>query len=459
MDAGCAGRAEPAPRGNPRLRRRLRLHADVGAALHPRPRRCGGGERCDERDVRRAPRRRVPVLRRPAEVRRRRAAPVLRRRRPRGARGDRCVPHARPAEADRTPDDAGRARFAAHARRHPQRAVRLLPRRLVAPRARRRRAGGHAHGRDGGPRRRRGDPAQRRSGGARLGAVARRGAGRGRPAAPRRSEGGRARGAAAGGEPGRPHGGRPAAGAGGRDRGHRRGRAPPRLHRVRPFRRHRRGHRPGSCLRRHRSGGRRSCGAGRGRPVRGLLPRIGHRRRRRSDRPRRRRAGGVGERRGADAPDAACRVRRAAAAPAPCRRQPGPRLRRRGRRAVPPHVHDPRRYGRARRAADGAGAARSDPGHGRRARALAHDLHGEAAAWFRPEGEVRGGRAARGRRHGGHAGRAAPARAARRPDARAGAPVGRARAGAASGRSSSSSATRASGSPGCSRSSARTRRG
>ena len=59
--------------------------------------------------------------------------------------------------------------------------------------------------------------------------------------------------------------------------------------------------------------------AGRGRPLRRLLPRDRHRRRRRQDRPRRRRPGGVGERRGADAPHAA---RRRSTSPRRCRCAP-----------------------------------------------------------------------------------------------------------------------------------------
>ena len=78
--------------------------------------------------------------------------------------------------------DLGRARDAEDARRHPQRHVRLLPRRRVAPRAAVCRARGHAHGRDGGGRRGRRDPRQRRDRGDAPRPALRRGQG-GRPAA------------------------------------------------------------------------------------------------------------------------------------------------------------------------------------------------------------------------------------------------------------------------------------
>ena len=53
------------------------------------------------------------------------------------------------------------------------------------------------------------------------------------------------------------------------------------------------------------------------------------------------------------------------------RREPRARLRRRRRPAVPPHLHGDGRHREPRRAADGQGRARADPGDGRRARPLA----------------------------------------------------------------------------------------
>ena len=429
MDAGRAARAEPADRGHARLRRRLRVHTDVGTARDARACGCGGGERRDERDVRRAPRRRVPLRRRAAEVRRRRAPPLLRRRGPRSTRRDGRVPDARAPEADRSSRDDRRTGRASHARRHPQRALRVLPRRLLTPRARRRGPGRDAHRRDGGLGRRGRDPPERRGGGARLPPSPRRRPARRRSPAPRRPQGVAARGAAAGGEPARPRAARAADGAGRGDVGHRRGRAPQRLRRVRPLRRHRRSARRGHGGRvRGRRAGHPSR-PGRGRPLPGVLPRDRHRCRRRQDRPRRRRSRGVRERRGADASHASRRLRRLPTAAAPRGGQPRARVRRRGRGPVPADVHDPRRNGGARGAPHGACPSFSGPRDLGRPRAIPDGVHRRGVAGVRAEGQVRGGRTVRRGRGGGDAGRPGPACAARRANARARIARGRARAG------------------------------
>ena len=131
-------RSPPSHRRVGRVRRHLRVHEDVGAPRPFRERRGRARHRGHRIAVQPAVGRRVRLRRDAAEVRWRRAAAVLLRRRARARGRRRGVRDAQHAAPDRGRRHRGRHGDAAHDRRRPQRAVRLLPRRRFAPGAHRR---------------------------------------------------------------------------------------------------------------------------------------------------------------------------------------------------------------------------------------------------------------------------------------------------------------------------------
>ena len=147
-------------RRDTRIRRHLRLHGDVGAALEPRARGCRGSNGRDELDLLGTPREGVRARRWPAQVRRRRAPAPLRGRPARRARGAGGVRNAADLAVDRAPAHVGGNRPAADARRAPHGPFPVLPRRRLASGAARHRAGREPNGRDGGRLRSRRDPRQ-----------------------------------------------------------------------------------------------------------------------------------------------------------------------------------------------------------------------------------------------------------------------------------------------------------
>ena len=144
------------------VRRHLRLHGDVGAAVEHWPRRCRGGDRRHECDLLGAARCRVRRRRRIAQVRGRCAAAAVRRRRPCCARRSGCVRNAPDSARDRPAANIGGVGDAEDARRAPLRPLPVLPRRRLSSRAARNGTGRDAGRRDGGSVGSRRDPRQPR---------------------------------------------------------------------------------------------------------------------------------------------------------------------------------------------------------------------------------------------------------------------------------------------------------
>ena len=411
-------RSPPSHRRVGRVRRHLRVHEDVGAPRPLRERRRRARHRGHRIAVQPAADRRVRLRRDAAEVRWRRAAAVLLRRRARARGRRRGVRDAQHAAPDRDRRHRGRHGHAAHDRRRPQRAVRLLPRRRFAPGAHRR---GPDRERGGGDRRRGAHRSDRHR--TRDGRRAARPANVGTPTGPgfaparhdRRASArrGRARRRRPRPVPARarraPRGAGWARGPVGAPPGD--GRVPA-LHRVGRTRRPVAGRGGGEPRRAgpHRPGSDRSA--------RRLFPRDRCRCRRRQDHPHRGRAGRFRRERRADAARAPGDRRAAAVAPAADRRERGARVRRRHRHHLPPELHGDGRRGEPRRAGDGPRPARAAPRDRVGARQLPHLVRDRRARAVLRQGQTPAGHGLLGRARAGctrrSGGRGTSARRSRR---------------------------------------------
>ncbi len=162
---GCRGAQRLPPSGRFHgLRGHLGLHRDVRAPGSPREGGSRGGLGDRQRDLRPAARGGVRERWVAPQVRRRRAAAVLRGLRTCRAGGPRGGGHASRTATHRPREDVGRRDDAEDARRRPQRSVRFLPARTRPSGARRGRSLGDEDRRDGIQRRRRRDHGQRRDG-------------------------------------------------------------------------------------------------------------------------------------------------------------------------------------------------------------------------------------------------------------------------------------------------------
>ena len=374
------------------VRRHFGVHRIVGAPIRPRQGGCRGAHGRHRLEIRLAARRGVRIRRRPAQVRRRRVAPALLRRRPCCASSPGGIRDASHVADDRPREHGRGVGHAEDARRNSLRHVPLLPRRRHAPGADRRRRRSDRDGRHGGGLRRRRDPDQsRRRGNARR-ALCRFGIGAGSAAAlEARSHVGaavarRSRGRPAGARDS--HGPSHATARGGPTRG----RAPPVRGRLHPLRRRRRvdrTDRPGcSCRDPGRVGVYRP--ARRRRPRRHVPPERRRSRRRQVHPPRRCTADARGQR-GAAASHGARDRRCGSAVGAACRRQPRPHLRRPGRLPVSEDLYGDGRHDGARGAIDGPRGRRRDPRRSGGVRAVARPLRCSGAGTVHRKGHQRAG--------------------------------------------------------------------